>query len=380
MDARISNAAVLAAVIISLGAGYRTPNFIVNAPTPQMAEQIGKAAEQYRKQLALEWLGKEMPTWAEPCPITAQVGDRLGAGGATSFLFEHGEVYGWQMSIQGSLERILDSVLPHEVTHTIFATHFRRPLPRWADEGACTTVEHASERGKQSTMLVDFLKTNRGIAFNKMFAMKEYPRDVLPLYSQGYSLARYLIAQGGKRKFLKYLADGMRDENWAGATASHYGYADLSILQNAWLDWVRKGSPALESKPEPAELAAPTVAQTDGRRDRPAPNLIYRAGDEAGKLANDGRAQRPPAPTPYARTSQTASASWHPARQSKNDSVDRQVDSVASDDCLAGEQVAVAREDDRNMSEPTAYQATRQQSVQPSRQIILEWSRPRQTQ
>ena len=37
--------------------------------------------------------------------------------------------------------RILDSVLPHEITHTIFATHFGQPLPRWADEGACTTVD-----------------------------------------------------------------------------------------------------------------------------------------------------------------------------------------------------------------------------------------------
>ena len=55
------------------------------------------------------------------------------------------EVFGWDMKIQGSEERVLDSVLPHEVTHTIFASHFRQPLPRWADEGACTTVEHVSE-------------------------------------------------------------------------------------------------------------------------------------------------------------------------------------------------------------------------------------------
>ncbi len=70
---------------------------------------------------------------------------------------------------------MLDSVLPHEVTHTIFASHFRRPLPRWADEGACTTVEHPSERTKQQQMLIEFLHTNRGIPFHPMFAMKEYP-------------------------------------------------------------------------------------------------------------------------------------------------------------------------------------------------------------
>ena len=69
------------------------------------------------------------------------------------------------MNVQGSLERILDSVLPHEITHTIFATHFGRPLPRWADEGACTTVEHSTERRKQEQLLIQFLTSNRGIAF-----------------------------------------------------------------------------------------------------------------------------------------------------------------------------------------------------------------------
>ena len=106
----------------------------------------------------IEWLGKPLPPWGQPCPITVQVGRKLGAGGATSFVFDRGEVFGWQMTIQGSLERILDSVLPHEVTHTIFASHFRQPLPRWADEGACTTVEHVSERTKQQQMLIQFLQ------------------------------------------------------------------------------------------------------------------------------------------------------------------------------------------------------------------------------
>ena len=147
-------------------AGYKTTNFVVSAPTPQLAKEIGDTAEVCRRQLAIEWLGEEMPPWSKPCPINAQVAPNLGAGGATSFVFDRGEVFGWQMNIQGSRERMLDSVLPHEVTHTIFASHFRQPLPRWADEGACTTVEHRSEIAKQERMLIEFLKTGRGIPFS----------------------------------------------------------------------------------------------------------------------------------------------------------------------------------------------------------------------
>jgi hypothetical protein len=241
---------VLAAAGVE-AAGYRTANFVVEAPSEALARRIGDAAEQYRHTLAVEWVGGPLPRWSRPCPITAQVAPHLGAGGATSFVFDKGEVFNWTMTIQGSEERILDSVLPHEVTHTIFASHFRRPLPRWADEGACTTVEHPVERARQHRLLIEFLTTGRGIAFPQMFAMKEYPADVLPLYSQGYSLARYLIERGGRHKYVAFVGDGMRSDDWSAALSKHYGVTSVAQMQHVWLDWVKQGCPA-----PPASLAA----------------------------------------------------------------------------------------------------------------------------
>ncbi len=249
MEARIVSAVLWVLLFGNLtaqAAGYRTANFTVDAPTPQLAKEIGDSAERWRSQLAQEWLGKELPNWSKPCPIKAKVASSLGAGGATSFIFDKNEVFDWRMNIQGSRERILDSVLPHEVTHTIFASHFRQPLPRWADEGACTTVEHRSEISKQENMLIEFLQTRRGIPFSHMFAMKEYPSDVLPLYAQGHSLSKFLIDQRGKHEFLEFLADGLEDENWPRALHQRYGYPDLLTLQNSWMDWIRQGRPQLQ--------------------------------------------------------------------------------------------------------------------------------------
>ncbi|MEM9352489.1 MAG: hypothetical protein AAGA92_05710 [Planctomycetota bacterium] len=232
-----------AAPVLANAAGYKTQNFVVSAPTPQLAKEIGDQAEHCRKQLALEWLGKELPAWSQPCPIQAQVAPNLGAGGATSFVFDRGQVFGWRMTIQGSRERILDSVVPHEVTHTIFATHFRQPLPRWADEGACTTVEHHSEIAKQDRMLIEFLQTRRGIPFSNMFAMEEYPQDVLPLYAQGYSLTKFLLDQGGKSAYIAFLEDGLGTGDWLAAVERAYGYSDLLTLQSTWLNWIQDGQP-----------------------------------------------------------------------------------------------------------------------------------------
>jgi hypothetical protein len=132
-------------------------------------------------------------------------------------------------------------------------------------------VEHWSEKRKQQVMLVNFLQTDHGIAFDKLFAMKEYPHDVLPLYSEGYSLARYLIEQGGRQKFLQFVGDGMKSENWPAATKKYYGYSNLQALQDEWLGWVKQGSPTLVAQQSGGGLAA------DSRSASSSGNPVYRA-------------------------------------------------------------------------------------------------------
>jgi hypothetical protein len=305
MDARIKFVAI-AVLFFSLGADYSTKNFVVSAPNPALAKQVGLAAEKFRRELALQWLGKELPQWSERCPVTVRIAPQ--AGGQTSFGFasngSRSVPIGWQMEVYGSPERILDSVLPHEVTHTIFATHFGRPLPRWADEGACTTVEHESERAKNHELLLRFLTTNRGIPFNRMFVMKQYPHDIYPLYAQGYSLARYLILQGGQQRFISYVGDGMSAELpgretqvWDAATKKYYGFEDLSELQVRWVGWVKQGCPNLEKAGANAVAQANSNGIPIAPSTRPAPQ------------------QSAPAPEV------TASGSWYTIQATRPESV-----------------------------------------------------------
>ena len=60
-------------------ATHQTVNFAVTARNPEIAEQVGKAAEVYRQQLAIFWLGKPLPNWSRPCKITVNEG-ALGSG------------------------------------------------------------------------------------------------------------------------------------------------------------------------------------------------------------------------------------------------------------------------------------------------------------
>ncbi len=407
MEARLVSVALATAALLACGAGARSQNFIVQAPTQQLAQEICTAAETYRRDLAIEWLGKELPPWNQPCPIQAKVHPQLGAGGATSFMFNpNGQPFGWTMDIQGSRERVLDSVLPHEVTHTIFATHFGRPLPRWADEGACTTVEHPDEKKKQEKYLIEFLMTDRGIAFNKMFAMKEYPPDILPLYSQGYSLARYFIQQGGKRKYVEYIGEGMRSNNWPATTRKYYGFKDLSELQTTWVEWVRAGSPEIDApaiagnEPGNTEVGAvvPAVAtaatnevavvtpasmqQSDAkvfgtrslghtytRPDRPS-NLTQPASQPASEIRSSSVA-RPTTGSWYssprdAREDRKAPASVTPASHPQPSQPARNKSAQADPREVPNEFLAANLPDAKNA--PVAPTS--------GRQVLLEWNRP----
>ena len=218
----------------------RTANFIVEAPSQAFATEVAKFAEQYRKELATYWLGTSLPTWPNPCPIRVIVGPNLPAQGVTTY--DPIPARDFQMEVVGSKARILDSVLPHEITHTVLATYFGRPLPRWADEGICTTVEHQSERQKHERKLIEFLRSHRGIAMNQLFLMKDYPADVLPMYAQGYSVCQFLIAQRGPRAFIQFLGDYLHHPSWTTNIKRHYGYDSLQEFQDFWIAWVASGS------------------------------------------------------------------------------------------------------------------------------------------
>jgi len=232
-------------------ATFKTANFVVTAATEDIARRVANCAEYWRRDLAMQWLGEALPNWYRPCPISVQAG-QMGAGGQTTFTFENGEVYGWKMQVQGTLERILDSVIPHEVNHTIFASYFRRPLPRWADEGAATLFEHESEQARQMHLLNRVITTSKRIPLNDLLTIREYPRDmqdVLTLYAEGYSLAGFLVGskgEEGRHIYLRFLQDA-ESLGWEKAIQKHYGFNSIALLEQQWTNWIVAGSPPLNA-------------------------------------------------------------------------------------------------------------------------------------
>lgn len=233
-------AAVGFAPLSADAASVRTTNFVVEAPTQELAQEFGKLAEQYRKQKAIEWLGQEMPRWPSPCPLRITV-TMSGAKGATTFTFPEGQVT-QTMFIEGPLDRLRNSVLPHEITHTVLAHHFRRPVPRWADEGGSVYSEDELERSRHDRMCRDILNAGRGMPLRRLFSLRDYPNDVMVLYAQGYSVSKFLVETSDRQTFLSFIGHGMQ-WGWEDAAKTYYRYKGVDEMEQAWLDSLRKTRP-----------------------------------------------------------------------------------------------------------------------------------------
>ena len=251
-------------------ATYTTTNFTVSAPDEALAKRFGDMAEYYRKEKATQWLGQEMPMWPRPCPLVVKIGEG-GAGGATTFTFAQDRpgVTSMQMEIHGPVKQLLYSVLPHEVTHTVLAHYFGRPVPRWADEGGSVLSENNEERINHDIRCRELLNAGRGIRLRVLFPMADYPRDMIVLYAQGYSLSDYLVQKGGgghegRAKLLQFLAIGMQGNNprqhgtpetWNSAVQQVYGLDSVDTLEAEWLEALRN---------PPSRVAARNGGQATG--------------------------------------------------------------------------------------------------------------------
>jgi RNA polymerase sigma factor (sigma-70 family) len=269
----------------------RSKHFLVTAPTASIAAEVAAEAERHRRELAKAWLGKELPDRAEPIPVTVilQPG---GSGGATTFTFGEAdgkrplEVRTVAMELRGpSAKTVLTTNLPHEVMHVVLATHFGRPVPRWADEGISVLAEPDEEQVNHEVRARELLNAGRAIRVATLLRMTEYPRDMIVLYCQGYSLCRFLLARGpqtdatafpyplnwdvGTRRaaLLEFIRAGSAAntaESWAAAAKALYGFDSLDALEQAWIESLRE-SPRRPGGDRPAAPTAPAPAA------RPAP-------------------------------------------------------------------------------------------------------------
>jgi hypothetical protein len=216
-------------------ASHQTANFVVDAPTAEVARRIGETAERCRKELARQWLEGKLADWAFPCRIDVTV-TLGGIGGFTDVNFSDARVCQHSISVRGPLERIEKSALPHEITHVLFAHFFGFQPPRWADEGGAILSEDHVQSDEQRKLVQKILSEEKCVSLRRLLAIRDYGADVSFLYAQGHSLSCFLMSAGSRRQFLTFVREGV-SRGWDHAVSDCYGYDNVEQLERAWRTW-----------------------------------------------------------------------------------------------------------------------------------------------
>jgi RNA polymerase sigma factor (sigma-70 family) len=244
-------------------ATVKTANFRVTAPSARIARLIADAAERARKDAAVAWLGKELPTRDHACRITVAIG--RGTSGATSFTFDGGPIAA-DMRVEGELDRLLADVIPHQVTHVVLADHFKSVVPRWADEGIALLSESAEEQARYLQMFVDAANAGHAIQFKALCATRDFPANVTAFFAESYWLAKVLVDRKDRATLITFVRGGMKD-GWEAAAKSVYG-ATLDELEGEMSEKVkteRKARRVVDQRPKPALVFALATADAAGR-------------------------------------------------------------------------------------------------------------------
>jgi hypothetical protein len=146
--------------------------------------------------------------------------------------------------LYGPLYQLKYGGLPHEICHVFFfKEHGCKPLPRWADEGAATSVESREFRANRLYRARDLVSRNQHLPLTEFIATSEYPqedaeRDIF--YLQSASFAAWIL-RDGPSNFLKLVRCGDRCKN-AAFVSKELGYDSVEACEKAWQKWLLNDS------------------------------------------------------------------------------------------------------------------------------------------
>ncbi|MEW4567753.1 hypothetical protein AB1L88_07790 [Tautonia sp. JC769] len=262
-----------------------TENFRILHVDPALARQLAQRVETIRRDLFRFWdrAESEAPAWSPRCDLylypdgstfARMTGQSAESPGFSTLDLSRGRVVSRRINLRADADRLLDAVVPHEVSHVVLADLFpNQQIPRWADEGMAILAEPTDA---QSARLADLdASLSAGRVFRTgplMGASGPNDRDWDLFMAQSASLTRYLVQLDSPARFLAFVRASQR-LGLEPALKTVYGFEDAEDLHARWLSHARR-----ESATSPDEQIAVRPNDSPRSRSRTLPQL--RPGDE----------------------------------------------------------------------------------------------------
>ena len=250
--AYLSSTFVACISVASAGALESSDNFIVlvaDDTEPGFAQQVLDRAEEYRQDIAIEWLGEALPPSVGRAIVNVKLAMETDKGLTWAIddpRRTHHAVY-----LTTSSENALGKTLQHEMAHVVFATQFPYPnrLPPWLEEGIASRYDDDERQGTRDQILGWTARTGNWPDLLRVLESSTISTNDQLSYAVASSLVDYLLTQGEKENLFRFAVSGQRI-GWDRALNRNYAFENVDQLRSAWQDWVsQKHVLALAQRP-----------------------------------------------------------------------------------------------------------------------------------
>ena len=227
---------VLSSPSAAQGAGLAySDNFIVMAPDQPLADEVRDAAEGLRKQIALEWLGAELPPGKGRTVISVNIVEAANRG--LTWLIDHPKRKMHSTWLTTSREGATGPLLAHEIVHVVLGTYFPGGLPAWANEGIASLQDGPKRDAIRDRILGSWARDASWPDIAQVLGAQTLPGSDQRAYAVAVSLTRYLLTRGDKPQFLRFAVEG-KEQGWDEALRTHYRIQSVEELQASWQAWL----------------------------------------------------------------------------------------------------------------------------------------------
>jgi hypothetical protein len=235
-----------------------TANCIVYYKNTEQAKQLAKRVEDTLKRVTeqLEYTGLD---WhKDKCKVfvfdDAEAWDEFVKGSGATTEWASGFAYGPLREIYlhaGDGDRMLDTVLPHELTHVIHREYVREDthLALWLLEGLACANEFSGKENRFG-LVRSALASNRLIPLSRLTAFRSYPRgEALSLfYAESLTLVEFILERFG-HKGLAELHKKLRSIEEFDKLVQRALKMEPDEFERQWLEYIRTRKPAARDKP-----------------------------------------------------------------------------------------------------------------------------------
>jgi len=225
------------------GAGLvHSPNFTVLTPAESsreaanaFAKAVLERAEQLRKQIAIEWLGDELPPSIGPVILNVDFSDH--SNSALTWAKDHPDRKFHALFIETAPGQVPENLLAHEMVHCILATRFPHPhrLPAWLEEGIAGQYDDNERQQIRQRIVSWFATTGNWPHLAPVLNAKRVHSGDQEAYTLAVTVTQLMLERGSRQKLLQFgqLVDQVGLDRALNQCYGISGAAELELLWKA---------------------------------------------------------------------------------------------------------------------------------------------------